>query len=192
MLRCLCALLLPCALLAACAPKPPPVPAAPPPVEAPVEEALPPPFTPEQIRAAMPTGTRLLIQRVDAAGAVTQEEWHVVDNTPQAARFAFVPVLEGQAQPEAATQEAVSWEELAAHAAFPASATTVEATSFETPLGMMEGWRYVQVVEVNGQLSRNIFEFSRAHPGPPLRMTVEVGGQPVARMEVLRIEAPAP
>lgn len=180
-------LLLVALFVGACARRPPP-----PPVEpAPADEAtLPPPFTAEQIHAAMPAGTRMTVKTVDASGVERVEEWQVVGSTAEQATFAYVPLVDGALIGDQSRTSTVSWTELEGHARFPADATTVEPWSFETPLGPMEGWRYVQLGQVNGQVSRNVFEFSRTHPGPPLRMTVEVGGVVVARMEVLGVQRP--
>lgn len=164
--------------LAACAARVP-ITAAEPPAEA---TMLPTPYTAEQIRDAMPVGTRITLQQATPQGVVGRMAWTVVTATPEGMSMLEQP--EG-APADAGTVDDYTWQALRDHARFPAATTTRERTAWADVLGHHEGWHYVRTEDTDAGPVLHHFWFSDDHPGPPLRMTQERGPVTLFEMTVV-------
>ncbi len=178
------------ALLAACATAPR-APAADPggaPAPAPAADALcEPPFTAAQIRAATRVG-RTYDFEVESPGApVSGLRLRFVEVTETHARIERTTVgADGQATAPTRSST-VSWDELVRHAAWPASATTIEPARVSVPAGEYgDALLYTVRETMDGKAKVTRAWFVRALPGAPVVHEVEVGGAPVATMRLVR------
>ena len=148
-----------------------------------VDEAgrAPTPFTADEIRAGCPAGRIIRMQvsedgatpflRVsrfvscDAQGAVLERSRQSLDGT----RLGEVE------------SDRVTWEDLRAHASFPADATTIASETISTALGALECLRYTVVEEETS----NDFWFATSLPGMPIQYVTRVGGEVVTTVSVL-------
>ncbi len=151
-------------LAGACGPKP----AAPPPVlgiDMSDESVLPTPFTAEQIREAMPLGTRLQLRLSAGEVTVMTMHWEVLAADAETMTLLSHNELPDgkQAEPETHVH---AWEDLRDHAAYKARQTTRRRHSMQTALGELEGWLY----EVNAPGRIESIFFADALPGPPTWM----------------------
>ena len=152
---------------------PPPVapspaePPAPPPAPAHAET----PYTAEQIRDASKVG-REWQYRVEQG---PKTEWRIMTMTAVDADGATITNTvrggEGAVTAEP-TESRATWEELRAHALFPAAATTISDDSVQTAAGLFQCKRYVVV----DGATTSTFWFGNDLPGAPVKLTVESGG----------------
>ena len=166
----------------ACGPKTPPAAAAPTAKETPT--TLPTPFTVEELQGAMAVGLQLTHAIIKAGAPPLHQIWTVTGANPIGLTMRTeLEDLAGAPVSDPYTAEH-SWEELRLHAAFPASATTLVLDQQVTvPAGTFQVRRYVMVDPENG--STNTFDFDMSSPGPPVHMTVEVGGATVFEMALV-------
>ena len=146
-------------------------------------ETLPPPFTGEQIRQAMPAGSTIRF-RIESAGAPSEISlWEVDANPPEGLSMRSSTLTEDGAVIEGPVSAGPTpWDELRDHASFPATETTREATTVQTPSGPADGWRYVRTQEKEGRALVTTYEFASTLPGPPVLMTKQVEGKTVMSM----------
>lgn len=133
-------------------------------------QMLPTPFTAEQLRDAMPTGTHIVLRVTDSEGT-SQLDWTVEENTPEGMVWRSLVDLPGDADPPPERKKA-AWVELQKHAEFPASDARRRRTRFSTPWGVMTGWRYDVREKTEAGVVRSRFWFADEMPGPPVRMMV--------------------
>jgi hypothetical protein len=178
-------------LLGACATSSsPPAPSAKsaPSAKPPAEEApaiAPRPFTPEQIRAAMQPGTEIRFRVEEQGKPAVVLHWQVTaadaDTMTLTAR---VLAPDGSLLSQEPAQ-ASRWDELAAHASFPAARTVRSEGSVEVPAGRFDSIDYVVTETKDGSKTVSTFRFARQLPGPPVWLTVEKDGVVVRRMVLL-------
>lgn len=84
-----------------------------------------------------------------------------------------------------------TWQDLEGHATYPRAGTTVSEVEITVPAGTFAGWLYEvrEQTDKGPQLTRAWF--ARELPGAPVKHQVEVGGQLVHQMVLLRHEAGA-
>ncbi len=143
------------------------------------------PFTPEQIRDAMPAGTRISLRIETDAQEPIAERWTVIEATPDGCTIASVTYAptSGALIEDESTQTS-AWAELAEHATFPAADTSITESSFDGPLGR-HATREYRVRHADGELW--IYRFALELPGPPVELVVEREGKVTFRMtQVLR------
>ncbi len=168
-------------LLAACSSEPAPPPPAEPaphavsmltPPEAPrVPDFLPPPFTAEQIRDAMPVGTTLRFERKAPDGSGFQT-WTVTGTTETHATISFQPeAADGSSIGQPAVRTS-AWTDLRDHAKFDASKTVASEQPVSAGPGAGPGRRYVLTEPTKGGDVVSVLDFALTLPGPPIRMTV--------------------
>jgi hypothetical protein len=149
------------------------------------ETVAPRPFTPEQIRLAMPAGTRISM-RVEVDGQKpTIERWTVVEATEATCTIAssvYDAATGALLKDEGARTSA--WPELADHASFPAGDTEVSDGSFTGDIGT-HAVREYRVRRADGSV--HVFRFAVDLPGPPAEMIIEREGRVAFRMtQILR------
>lgn len=147
-------------LLAACTSVPVPVVSAPPVHEAPVS-TLPPPFSADKIRAAMPVGTKLLFA-LETSDGTRRQRWDVEQHAADTVGIRFTD-LDANGKGDGGAVKTFKWTELEQHAHFPPGTTRERQTLnvFDRP---MEGWRY----HVAGPDGPAVFDFADVLPGPPV------------------------
>ena len=75
----------------------------------------------------------------------------------------------------------VTWEDLRAHASFPADATTIASETVSTALGSLDCLRYTVVDEETS----NDFWFATSLPGMPIQSVTRVAGEVVTTVSVM-------
>lgn len=139
---------------------------------APAAAIAPRPYTPEQIRDAMPVGTDMRY-RIEAAGApATIVAYHVDAADATSVTMTDRVLSEDGAKVIAEEKSTTEWVKLMEHATFPADATTVRDASVEVPAGRFETTEYV--VRRDGSVVT--FHFAKTLPGPPVSMVEEADG----------------
>lgn len=139
-----------------------------------------PPFTPDALATFIEPGMRWVFEHSKDDTRWTART-DVVARTETGPTFEFAE-FDHAGQPRSTLREAtLTWDELAAHASWPAEATTrTDAT--ETIAGeAREGWRFV--VERADGTTVDAF-FARDLPGPPLRWTLRRGEDVVEQNEL--------
>lgn len=177
-------------LLGACAAHAPQTPTAAPAqpdaVVAAPDALAPRPFTPEQIRAAMPLGAVLRFRMEVAGEAPVEERWEVVAANETACTLSsrlFNP--DTGALVEDQGDGTSTWAELAGHASFPAADTAVSDSEADVPAGHFATRLYDVQGQDQGQPTRSRYHFALELPGPPVLFTTEVAGTEVFRMALL-------
>ncbi len=152
---------------------------------------LPPVFRPAEIRDAMPVGTQIALRITGVDGPPSNAAWEVVGATDETVTIRYTitddegRVLDG---PDARED---SWERLSGHAVFPAAHTTKTEERLETPIGLLDTWRYVVRQPTGDKEDR--YWFAPSLPGPPVRMISTKGGAETLRVELTRrTQPPAP
>ncbi len=167
-------------LLAACSPAPAPPPAEPvphavsrltPPAEPRVPDFLPPPFTADQIRDAMPIGTTLRFERRAPDGSGFQT-WTVTGSTETHATISFQPEMADGTPLGAAAVRTNAWTDLRDHAKFDASKAVASDRPVTTEPGTGPGRHYVLTEPTKGGDVVSELDFALTLPGPPIRMSV--------------------
>lgn len=125
------------------------------------------PFTADEIRRGCPPGRTIVVATERPGEATTRREIRFAAGDADVATQR-ITALEGDGRPtdEAETRTS-SWNELQAHASFPAAATTIEDEVIDTELGPLECWRY----EVRDGDADDTFWFAKTLPGMPVRFT---------------------
>jgi hypothetical protein len=138
------------------------------------------PFTADEIRVGCPAG-RTIRLRVDVVG---DTPFHRVSRfmecdeagaTMERSRLS----LDGSplAQPEV---DQVTWQDLQAHASFPADDTTIESERIETAIGALDCLRYT----VRNGATDQVFWFAKDLPGMPIQALTRTDGQVVTTVSV--------
>lgn len=157
-------------------------------------ELLPPHFSADEIRDAMPVGTTLVYStaKVDTLadgsgimGMETQEmRWEVLEAYSAQVTIRYV-MLGSKTEP---TERTHAWAELATHSQFPAQMTKREdGVSVTVPAGTFTCTRYT-VREPGGEVS--VYDFNPGMAGPPVQMVQTVSGQERMRMSLVRHAIP--
>lgn len=148
------------------------------------DEHLPTPYSADQIRDAWQVGLTV-VTRVSTPRGESTSHTIVTDWTEEKVALIEQPLDDmGQAVGEATPIE-VSWTDLRDHARFPTSAATRERTKQSTPLGDLEGWRYIMK---HGETDQSEFFFADAYPGPPVVFLRRSEGEVVMRAEMIERE----
>lgn len=157
-------------------------------------ELLPPHFSADQIRDAMPVGTTLVFRtaKIDTladgsgiSGMETQDmQWEVLAADAEQVTIRYV-MLGSEGEP---TERTHAWAELATHSQFPAQMTKREdGVSVTVPAGTFTCTRYT-VREAGGEVS--VYDFNPGMAGPPIQMVQTVSGQERMRMRLVRHAIP--
>lgn len=125
---------------------------------------LPPPFTADQIRDAMPVGTVLLFTLSGSEGP-THQQWEVVKHAPSTGEFRF----SDPDSPLDATQQLFAWSELESHAHFPPGTQRTDVT-LKVGRHTLPSWQYTVPSDGDPQ----IFAFAQSLPGPPVQSPGQV------------------
>lgn len=127
------------------------------------------PFTADQIRAGCPAGRtiKLLVEEAGAAPHVRYNRFTACDATGATIERGNVD------DPADAESERATWADLQAHAAFPASDTTIEPETIDIPLGAVDCHRYT----VGAGERVHVFWFAPAYPGMPVRIVRRESGR---------------
>jgi hypothetical protein len=139
------------------------------------------PFTAEQIRDAMGTGTLIRLRFAPAGEPAHDEIWRVTASDADGCTIASTRVG-ADGQETAAGEETDRWDELMEHATFPADATAVSTGTVTVPAGTFETKRYV-VTKADGTVST--YDFAPTMPGPPISLVITAGGSPVFSMTLV-------
>lgn len=145
------------------------------------------PFTAEQIRDACPTGRVAVWQMTSPDGTRRVRSWFEGSNS-EGTTFRSVPLDDADqplGEPDGGT---ATWEELRLHASYPAEHTVVTDATLEVPAGTFETKLYTVTDPDAGTVTRAWFATSL--PGPPVRMVVERGGEPVQEMVLESVRMP--
>lgn len=147
---------------------------------------LPTPYTANQIRAAMPEGTKIWM-RMETPKAVTQEEWEVVDADAETVTMSFKVFDEaGKKLLEERPEKTTTWTELRDHASFPIATTMRAEGRIDTPVGSFDSWLYiVDTVGEDGLPLLMHYHFAKELPGPPVLMTKTVDGKTVLTVKMV-------
>ena len=126
---------------------------------------LPTPFSADDLRAALPEGTVIVLDIDGPHGTIRQFNTFADADEAGATWSAFA---EG-AEPES---ERVTWLKLQGHASFDAANATRERETISHTLGELDCWRY----DVGTADDGSVFWFDLARPGMPVRMERRSGG----------------
>ena len=142
---------------------------------------LPTPFTADEIRAGCPDGRliRLLVE-VDGQEPFHRTNRFVAGDAEGATLESQRLALDGRPLGEVDASR-TTWQQLQAHASFPAASTTRAAETIETRLGTNECLRYTQT---DGS-SVSTFWFAKAAPGMPIRYEAEDSGRVTRRVTMI-------
>ena len=191
-------LLASCAVASGCAPSvardpvartsiatgsPPPAPGPP------VPDTAPTPFTAAQIRAASGEG-RTIIMLDESPGKPPGKHrmrFLAVDDL-RATIASDVLGDDGKPVGEPVTRVA-TWGELQQHGAYPRSTTTITDAVAEIPMGSYPCKRYTVIERAPEGEKRTIACFANALPGPPVELSVEIGGALVRSLTMLSNDA---
>ena len=160
-------------------------------VDDPVNSHAPPPFTPEEIRDAMPVGTHLRIRNT-APDGVTVADWVVVAADADGVDIRYTIEDAAGGVLKGPTEQRDSWSSLRDHALFPATATRIDEDEVEVLARSWEALRYTVRRERGGAEVVDTFWFVPDLPGPPVRFVSQADGQEVFRMDLELREALAP
>lgn len=160
---------------------------APGPAAAPSPAIATPPFSAEQIRQAMPIGTRVVLRIAVAGQSPVLEEMTVTAADESGCTIQTRKLAEHGALLQEAGPATATWAGLASHAHFPAAATSRSDSTVTVPAGSFDTWLYVvRPSQPDGEERR--MHFARALPGPPISMEVVRGGAPTMTMTLVSRE----
>jgi hypothetical protein len=144
------------------------------------------PYSPQQIRDAMPVGSWTRY-RIEQAGQPT-----VLNTTAVVSADDEQVTLSDQMSSEAgdalglAAEQQVTWLELQRHATFPLAATTVTSADIDLPSGHWECWLYtVTSTTEGGGAETSLFHFAKNKAGAPVRYEQIVDGTRVFFMTLV-------
>lgn len=137
---------------------------------------LPPMFTADQIRAAMPAGTEL-VHRHRTPDGEHQTRWTVVAATDEGPTIAYGTEGSDAAAPE----QTHTWGELRDHAVFPAPFTTFEDVTLDSAFGPLACRRFT----VTTDDAERQFWFCPSIAGAPVRLEERRDGTLVREMELV-------
>jgi hypothetical protein len=140
------------------------------------------PFTAEQIREEFVEGLRVDIRRSTPDGE-TIERWTVLTTDEEGLEMEST-ALDADGNPTGESNVAEStWIELRDHATFSADRATLEETTLETPLGMLDGWLYSIRNEADGTVTEMFF--AESLPGAPVVLRQTRGDEMIMEMTQL-------
>jgi hypothetical protein len=151
---------------------------------------VPRPFTPAEIRDAMPVGFARRYRVTGPEGVEGYREWKVLEADEKGARIEhreLTPDLSPMGEPSIGRSE---WTELQSHATFPANATTIEDVEHETPAGMFPCLLYTVFGEDSGVGVLHRFWFARTLPGAPVEFESLRDGELMFRHTLVETSAP--
>lgn len=155
------------------------------------EDHAPTPFSADEIRRGCPIGRedRFLIEV--SGQPATLRRVRFINGTPDGTGF-LSEVLNADGTPLGNPQTAVAtWQELQAHASFPASSTTISHAPLTTPAGTFDCWVYDVSTELdNGSTQKRRFWFARSLPGPPVRVEQTLDGEQIYAMTLQSVTLP--
>lgn len=147
------------------------------------------PFPAARIREATPAG-RTYVFRFEEDGSERYERWVFERVDERGFSFRSTPVdRDGQPVGEPEVSEG-TWDELEAHAHFPAARTEITNAMLTIPLGAFRCRLYTVTGEEDGRSVVSRYWFATDLPGAPLRMVREVDGEQVAAMMLVGHEPP--
>lgn len=136
------------------------------------EPSAPRPFTPEQIRDAMPPGT-VREHVIEREGVVIgRRRWVVTAADPERAELEFED-LDADGLTTNVERRSPTWKELCAHATFPEARTRIDDVTLELPFGRL-ACRLYRVTDEDGETERR-FWFAPEVPGAPVRFATVRG-----------------
>lgn len=155
----------------------PPGPAAP--------DTAPTPFTAEQIRAASGEGRTIIMLEETPGKPPGKHRMRFLAVDDERATIAS-DVLGDDGKPigEPVTRTA-TWHELQQHGAYPKNATTITEAVAEIPMGSYPCKRYIVIERAPEGEKRTIACFANDLPGPPVELSVEIGGALVRSLTML-------
>jgi hypothetical protein len=145
---------------------------------------LPTPYTAEQIRDAMPAGTRLQMRLL--TGTTTKNTlWEVTQADATAVSIRYTDLDADGLPTGTPTEDVAFWTDLRDHARFDHPGADRRRTTFTTALGTWHGWKYTTPVAPTGDLPGGvqIFLFADLLPGPPVSLSEVRGGRTVMQLE---------
>lgn len=139
------------------------------------------PFTADEIRSGCPAG-RIIRMRVSEDGeeSFLRVSRFVSCDDSSAVLERSRQSLDGVALGEAHTDR-VTWDELRAHASFPAEATTIEDETIPTAIGELDCLRYTVI---DGEVEQ-VFWFAKDLPGMPIHQLTRERGDVVTTASVV-------
>lgn len=141
-------------------------------------KTAPPPFTAEQIRQATHPG-RTYIYEVTTPGQPVRRRRMLFTKVSGSKVTVQTGLIDEAGQPIGEHEPVVStWDDLVAHATYPAEKTVVDDDAITTPTGSFKCQRYT----VTGEAEVTRAWFARELPGAPVMLVVEVGSQRVYEM----------
>lgn len=150
-----------------------------------------PPFSPDKLREGLPLGTRMRYLFEAEGEPARTEAWEVTAADARGCTITTTTRVEEQTVGEPEARE-YTWEELAAHARFEATATRRETGEVAVPAGRFPALRYRVAAMRDGQPTETEYQFAANLPGPPALLVVRVGGQERSRMTLLERSSPPP
>jgi hypothetical protein len=143
------------------------------------------PYTPEQIRDGCPKG-RTIVYRIDKKGAPTARHVMHFDRVDaDGAETTSRDESEDGAPIGAPKSGRATWAELQHHADVPRATTTVRDEDVTVPAGTFHCRHYeTRASKPEGESIKHMW-FANDRPGPPVLMTVDVGGARVMTMTML-------
>ena len=107
----------------------------------------------------------------------------MLSSDAEGAEIEYLPIDAAGNPAGAATSSRATWTELRDHARFPAASSSRERARRATPLGELDGWRYVVRDDAAGTVSE--FFFADGLAGAPVEMRVEQGDRVVMELTQL-------
>ena len=149
------------------------------------KDHAPTPFTADEIRLGCPNG-RVTKYKIEIPGKpVHFEVTTFVNGTKETAGFEMT-MLDTNGNPMGQKRTATAkWNELQAHASFPAADTTITNTQYTTPAGAFDCWLYTVKSEKEGKPIISKFYFAKSLPGPPVYFTQESDGTAIFIMTLM-------
>lgn len=152
-----------------------------------VEEGhAPTPYTAEQIRAACPTGLRI-VYLMDILKEGRNKHIFAFDECDEkGTRFTLVQTTEEGQVSDMGRSERRSWADLQRHASTPKAQTTVATETITVPGGTFPCMRYTvkRLDPERGEIADTLW-FAYELPGPPIRWTKSIAGEQILEMTLL-------
>lgn len=140
------------------------------------------PFTADEIRAAAPSGYSVETVTEINGDVIGRQRTVFTDATPEGVLMVSAALDESGAMTDDRRQLQVTWSDLQAHASFPADVTTVSDETIVSPLGTVACLRY----DVAGPDHTNVFWFSPAHPGMPIKFASDAINGPTTTVVAIQ------